>query len=165
MSDSIFEEGGPHKIKRVDTGKYQMNVSLPLDSDGRMARECPSENCSPGYFKVKPGTGITTGQKFAFCPYCRFKSEPNNFATKEQVRYAKDLVMREAHKGVGNIIQNALGLGPSGKKKYGSGLISMEMSYKPGTLPYVRPPIESELKRDIVCPNCSLDHSVYGLAT
>jgi hypothetical protein len=165
MSESIFEEGGPHKIKRIDTDKYQMNVSLPLDSDGRLARECPSENCSPGYFKVKPGTGITSEQKSAFCPYCRFSSEPKNFATKEQVRYVKDSVMREAHEGIGKMIQDALGLGPSGKKKYGDGLISMEMSYKSGTLPHVRPPIESELKRDVICPNCGLDHSVYGLAT
>lgn len=165
MSESIFEEGGPHKIKRIDTDKYQMYVSLPLDADGRLARECSSENCSPGYFKVKPGTGITSGQEFAFCPYCRFSSEPGNFATKEQVRYAKDLVMKEAHKGIGKMIQDVFGLGSSGKKKYGDGFISMEMSYKAGSLPYVRPPIENELKRDLVCPNCGLDHSVYGLAT
>ena len=29
------------------------------------------------------------------------------------------------------MIKDALGLGPSGKKKIGSGFISMEMSYKP----------------------------------
>lgn len=92
MSNSIFKEGGPHKIKRIGVDKYQMNFSLPTDSDGRLARECPSGNCSPGYFKVKPGTGITEGHETAFCPYCRFSSEPNDFATKEQVRYAKDLV-------------------------------------------------------------------------
>lgn len=165
MSDSIFSEGGPHKIKRADTDKYQINISLPPDSDGRLARECPSENCSPGYFKVKPGTGITTGQEFAFCPYCRFSSKPSDFATKEQVRYAKDVVMKEAHEGIGKMIQNAFGLGASGKKKYGGDFISMEVSYKPGTSPHVRLPIEDELRRDIICPNCSLDHSVYGLAT
>src|SRR3990172_126881 len=165
MSESIFEEGGPHKIERIGSDEYQMSIFLPLDTDGRLARECPSESCSPGYFKVKPGTGITSGQQSAFCPYCRFSSEPGNFTTKEQVRYAKDSVMREAQKGVGKMVQDAFGLGPTGTKKYGGGFISMEMSYKAGSLPYVRPPIENELKRDIVCPNCGLDHSVYGLAT
>ena len=164
MSDSIFEEGGPHKIKRMGRDEYQMSVSLPLDSDGRLARECPSETCSPGYFKVKLGTGITNGQESAFCPYCRFSSKPSEFSTKEQVRYVKDLAIRETHKGIGKMIQDAFGLDSLGKKKYGEGFVSMEMSYKPGTLPYARPPIESELKRDIICPNCGLDHSVYGLA-
>jgi len=41
----------------------------------------------------------------------------------------------------------------------------MEMSYKPGTSQRVRLPIEDELRRDIVCPHCGIDHSVYGLAT
>jgi hypothetical protein len=164
MSESIFEEGGSHKIKRIGSDEYQMSVSLPLDADGCLARECPSDSCLPGYFKVKPGTGITSGQQSAFCPYCRFSSEPNNFASKEQVRFAKDSVIREAHKGIGKVIQDAFGSSPSGVKKYGGGGFSVKMTYKPGSLPYVRPPVENELKRDVVCPNCGLDHSVYGLA-
>ena len=36
-----------------------MNVPLPEDADGRLARACPHDDCSPGYLKVKPGTGLT----------------------------------------------------------------------------------------------------------
>ncbi len=165
MSNKIFKEGGPHKVKKVGPGQYEMNISMLPDEDGRVARKCPDDSCSPGYFKVKSGTGITENQTEVFCPYCRFSDEPSNFTTEEQLRYAKDMIMKEATKGVSKAIENGWGFGPSRKKKYGDNFFSIEMSYKPGRLPHVRPPLEEILKRDVVCPHCGLDHSVYGLAT
>jgi len=165
MSDKIFKSGGPHNVKKEGLYQYEMSISMPPDEDGRVARKCPNDSCSPGYFKVKSGTGITGSQIEIFCPYCRFADEPGSFTTKEQVRYAKDILMREAIKGVSKTIENGLGLGPSRKKKYGDKHFSMELSYKPGRLPHISPPYEDILKRDVVCPHCGLDHSVYGLAT
>lgn len=160
---NIFREGGPHKIKRVGSDQYQMSISLPPDADGRLARSCPSEECSPGYFKIKLGTGLPAGQESSFCPYCRHEAGSNDFSTKEQMRYAEDLMTKEVTDGVSRMLKDSLG--PSGKKRYGSGMFSVEMSYKPGASPRVRLPIEDELRRDIICPHCGLDHSVYGLAT
>ena len=165
MSDKLFREGGPHNVRKTGPDQYSMNVSLPKDEDGRTARECPNEECSPGYFKVKSGTGITDGQEIAYCPYCRNQAEPSDFTTKEQLRYAKDLVLREAHEGIENMLKSALGLDSSGKKKIGGGFLSIEMSMKPGSKPSVRRPFEEEVKRDVICPSCGLDQSVYGLAT
>jgi hypothetical protein len=43
------------------------------------------------------------------------------------------------------------------------GLISMDMEMKPSSPPpHVRKPYEDILRRDLVCPHCTLDHSVYG---
>lgn len=94
----IFRQGGPHRIRHLGGDQHSMRVSLPGDVEGRTARECPNEACSPGYFKVKGGTGITDGQENAFCPYCRRKGEPSDFHTKEQICYAKDIVEREARR-------------------------------------------------------------------
>ncbi len=165
MSVKIFKEGGPHNIKKVGPDQYEMSINIPPNEDGRVARRCPDDSCSPGYFKVKPGTGITEKVEETFCPYCRFSDEPSNFISVEQVRYSKDQVAREAFKDISKAIENGLGLGPSRKKRYGDKHSSMELSFKPGRLPYVRPPSEEVLKRDVICPHCGLDHSVYGLAT
>lgn len=165
MRSKLFKEGGSLKIKKTGPDQYTMRLSIPSDEDGRTARECPNADCSPGYFKVKGGTGITEGQEFAFCPYCRHEAEPSDFTTKEQIRYAKDLVLREAHEGIEGMLKEALGLGPSGKKAIGGGLLSIEMSLKSKQKPIVRRPFEEEIRRDIVCPHCGLDQSVYGLAT
>lgn len=60
MGNQIFREGGPHRIKRVGHDEYSMTVTIPRDEDGRVARECPNDECSPGYFKVKLGTRLRT---------------------------------------------------------------------------------------------------------
>jgi hypothetical protein len=165
MNRRLFRPGGPLNIRDISGDQYRATINLPMDSDGRIARECPDASCSPGYFKVKPGTGITGAQVSAFCPYCRHEAEPNDFATVEQQRYARELVMREARRGVDNMIRDALGLNSSGRRKLGGGLISMEISLKSAPLPHVWQPFEDEVRRDVVCPSCALDHTVFGLAT
>ena len=100
--------------KAVDT-RYDRpvgaNIPLPTDADGRMARVCPSQACSPGYFKVTPGTGIVGGQTIVYCPYCRGEAERSNYLTESQMRFAKDVMMREAHEGIGIMVKEALGVG------------------------------------------------------
>ena len=165
MKYDLFKEGGNHKTKRTGPDEYTMSIQIPSDADGLVGRECPDSSCSPGYFKVKLGTGITKGQGEAYCPYCRNIDEPNDFATKAQIEYAKNVMLRETEKGISDMIESAIGLGSSRKKRFGGDLISMEISYKPGRLPHVRPPIEEELRRDITCPRCGLEHAVFGLAS
>lgn len=166
MSEKLFREGGPLNVRRTGRDQYTMQVTPPSDAEGRVARECPNGDCSPGYFKVKSGTGITGGQTEAFCPYCRHAAAPGDFTTKEQLRYAKDMVAREAHDGIERMLKSALGLGHSNRRTLGrGGLVSMELSYKPGTRPMVRRPFEDQVQRDVICPHCRLDHSVFGLAT
>jgi len=165
MIRRLFSEGGPHWVKSLGNDEYSMSITIPTDEDGRMARECPDAGCSPGYFKVKPGTGIIGGQEAAYCPYCKHRAEPSDFTTQEQVRYAEDLALREAQKGLDGMLRDTLGVGASGKRKIGGDFVSMELSYKPGTLPQVRRPFEDEVRRDVVCPHCTLDQTVFGLAT
>lgn len=162
--DSLFETGGPHDIKRISPDKFEMSITIPPDSDGYVGRACPEEACSPGYFKVKPGTGITNGHTVAYCPYCQQSTKPTDFHTEAQRNYAVKVLENEALKGVDRMIENALGLGPGRRKKIGGGFLSIEMSYQSPVRQAVSRPLEEELRRDICCPNCGLNHAVFGLA-
>jgi len=164
MSLEMFQEGGPLKATKTGQDEYSMSVAIPKDEDGRVARECPNQECSPGYFKVKLGTGITGGQTVAYCPYCQSAAEPSDFHTKEQIRYATDLVEREAKIGIERAMMEALGLGSGGKRQYGGGLFSVDVEMKSSPPANVRRPYEDILRRDLICPHCTLDHSVYGFA-
>lgn len=164
VSKGILKEGGPFGVRRTGRDMYELSVTIPTDADGRRARECPSPSCSPGYFKVRPGTGIQE-QESAYCPYCRHQEAPSGFTTREQLRYAKDLVLNEAHKGAESMIRDALGLGSSGRRRFDGGLVSIEMSMKPVRHPHVSRPYEDEVRRDVVCPHCGLDQTVFGLAS
>lgn len=165
MSKRLLKEGGPLNIRHTGGEQFRMEVPLPKDDIGRVGRECTDQSCSPGFFKVKLGTGILEGQTTAYCPYCRASDSPENFTTQGQVDYAKSMVMREVHQGAQRMIQDAFGLGSSRQRTLSSGLVSMKLSYKPGSLPPVRYPFEDEVRRDVVCPHCGLDQTVFGLAT
>jgi hypothetical protein len=165
MGNELFREGGPHNIRRTGRDKYEMSVSIPKGQDGMTARECTDMSCLPGYFRVKGGTGITEGQVAAFCPYCRRSGKPGEFHTKDQLKYAKQIVEKEAIAGVGEMLRDSLGLGSSGSKRIGGGLLSIDISVKAPTPRPVARPIEEELRRDVTCPHCGLEHSVFGLAS
>lgn len=165
MSGEIFQDGGPLNIENTGDDEYRMSIEIPTDEDGMLGRECPNEDCSPGYFKVKPGTGITEDHDKAFCPYCRKDDAPGEFTTQAQQDYAIELVENEAIKGVNRMIEKSLGLGPSRKKKMGGDFLSIEMSYKPSRERNTPQLFEEELRRDVLCSNCGLEHSVFGLAT
>ena len=162
---SLFREGGAYKIRRTGRDLYEMSIPLPSDADGRTARACPRSDCSPGYFKVKSGTGITKNHTAAYCPYCRFTTQPGKFVTKRQVEYAKAVMKREAFGGMQDAVKDALGIDASGRRTLVDGLIKVELSLKSGSPPSVHRPFEQALQRAVVCPHCGLDHAVFGLAT
>lgn len=164
MTSDLFRRGGPHQIEKTGRDQYTMRIELPTDSVGMTARECTHSACSPGAFKIKYGTGLSEEQTEAFCPYCRSSADPEEFATSEQLQYAEDIAMKEVEDGLERMIKSAFGMGSSNKKKYGDGLITTEMSYKRSGRRHVRRPREEQLRRDVTCPTCTLEHAVYGLA-
>ena len=74
------------------------------------------------------------------------------------------LVKREAMVGAERMLRDTLGFGYSGKKRLVDGLISVDMEIKSSPPLPVRRPYEDILRRDLICPHCTLDHSVYGFA-
>jgi hypothetical protein len=160
----LLPTGGPHDVRRTGADQYSMSISLPKEDDGRVSRECVDALYSPGAFKLRPGTGIQHDHVRAYCPYCRKDDKPENFATADQVRYARDVAMGQISKGVDKMVKDAFQLGASGRRKFGGGFISMEVSYKPSSPKTIRRPATDQVRRDVVCPHCGLDHSVFGLA-
>lgn len=143
---------------------YSASIKLEPDAHGMLARACPDDSCTPGYFKVKPGTGLA-GAAVTHCPYCGKAEKPTAFPSKAQVEYGKALLVEEAKEGVAQMLSEALGLGASGRKRMGGGLISMTMELKKAPRRPVPRPVEEELRRDLTCPHCGLFHAVFGLAS
>lgn len=150
MSDPLLPEGGPHNIRRTDAGDYQFSIGIPTDDAGMVGHACPDEECAPGYFKIRLGTGLTGEQPVACCPYCRHPGALSDFHTKAQKDYAVGILTQEVLQG----ISRKLGKAVSG------GLFTLKM----GARAPVPPPLEEELSRELVCPSCTLEHAVYGLA-
>lgn len=162
--DSIFDEGGPNDIRRVDRDRYEFRVSVPIDADGMRGSECPDAECAPRYFKVRPGTGITDGPRIVYCPYCRNAEAPEAFITEAQKEYAIDVLKAEAVRGIHRMLGNALGVGSAGTKTYAGGVLTLKLSLPRPRLTTPSAPREEELRREVTCTACGLEHAVFGFA-
>lgn len=123
------------------------------DEDGYVGRECPT--CQL-YFKVRPGTGLT-GQDAAFCPYCGESNNLGHFLTKDQLEYAKSIVVGELQKELLAPLKNlprSLVRGPIG--------LNVTMTVEGADIP-VEHYQERSLETSVTCESCTLDYKIYGI--
>jgi len=165
MGKDLLRPGGRYNVRRTGHDQYTMTLPMPADELGMTARECPDTGCAPGYFKIKLGTGVVEpGYECCYCPYCGHEGEQGNFLTRQQHKYAESVVAREARGGIDRMMKDALGLDSRGRRRMGGDMFSIEMSMKSSPPRPVVMPYEEELRRDVTCPHCTLDHAVFGLA-
>ena len=136
----------------------QLSVPIPKDENGFFGRECPVEECL-GYFKIKPGTGLTGAGLLCRCPYCGQAADPNSFCTKEQIEYAQSVAFRRFTDAVRKDLKQFEFDYPA-RRAFGIGI---SMKLQPGPLPPLRHYREQKLETDVVCDECTLHYAVFGL--
>jgi hypothetical protein len=136
----------------------RVSVSIPKDERGFVGRECPNADCE-GYFKIKPGTGLTGTNLPCHCPYCGHTAGHDHFWTREQIEYAKSVAARQVADAVlKDLKQLEFKQRPRGP--FGIG-ISLELKRgQPVPIRYYR---EKRLETEVVCDNCTLLYAIYGL--
>lgn len=144
-----------HNLRRLGN---KLAIPIPMDKDGFVGRECPQENCE-GYFKVKPGTGLTGNELPCHCPYCGHTGAQNSFWTKEQIKYAKSVALRRITDAVREDLKS-LEFEVKPKGPFG---IGMAMKLQPGAPVPIRYYREKALETHVMCTECSLEYAVFGV--
>ena len=136
------------------------SVSVPFQSDeeGFTGRECPDTDCE-GYFKVEFGTGLQGKNLPCHCPYCGHVGGHNEFWTKDQLEYAKSIAIREVTNAVRKDLKK-LEFDHKPKGAFGIGFSLKLKNGRPTPIHYYR---EKQLETEVVCDNCTLHYSVYGV--
>ena len=142
-------------LRRLGTS---ISISLPADGNRFTGRECPQPDCE-GYFKIELGTGLKGDRLPCHCPYCGHADGHDQFCTKEQIAYAKSVVMRK----ITDAIHKDLKKLEFDHKPEGAFGIGFSMKVKPGRLPHIHHYREKQLETEVVCTNCTLRYSVYGV--
>jgi hypothetical protein len=135
------------------------HFSIPLnpDADGYLGRECPIEECL-GYFKITPGTGVK-GPAPCYCPYCGHSGEQNTFFTKEQIEYARSVVLRRVADAIHQDLKSLeFEQKPSGA--FGIGISLKVTRSSPHPIRYYR---EKQLETEVICEACTLRYAIYGV--
>jgi hypothetical protein len=137
--------------------RSQFKVSLPTDESGYLGRECPNAGCK-GYFKIVPGTGLS-GLTDCHCPYCGHTAAQSEFATPDQIKYAKSIAVREiTDAAVKDLKSLEFDIRPKGA--FGVGL---SMKVKPGRQHPIHRYREKALETHVECAGCTLKYAVFGV--
>lgn len=135
-------------------------ISVPIrpDKDGFTGRQCPQTDCE-GYFKIEFGTGLKGEGLPCHCPYCGHTEGHDHFWTKEQIEYAKSVAMRKITDAFHKDLKK-LEFDHKPKSAFGIGISMKVKSGRPVPIRHYR---EKQLETDVVCSNCTLRYSVYGV--
>ena len=136
----------------------RMSISIPRDENRFTGRECPQPSCE-GYFKIEPGTGLQGDGLPCHCPYCGHTAGHDHFWTKEQLRYARSVAIRR----ITDAIHRDLKELEFDHKPRGVFGIRFSLKVKRGRQPPAHYYRERQLETEVVCANCALRYSVYGV--
>lgn len=136
------------------------SISIPIlaDENAFTGRECPRSDCE-GYFKVELGTGLKGEGLPCHCPYCGHTAGHDQFWTKEQIDYAQSVAMRR----IADALHRDLKKLEFDHKPNGAFGIGISMTVKPGRPTPIHYYREKQLETEVVCINCTLRYSVYGV--
>ena len=136
----------------------KFSVHIPADGEGFTGRECPNPDCE-GYFKIVFGTGLESEDLPCHCPYCGHTTEHEEFFTQEQIEYINSIALRQITDAFFKDLKT-LEFDQKPQGLFGIG-ISMKVESGPSTpIHHYR---ERKLETDVVCTNCTLRYSVYGV--
>ncbi|MCW3027164.1 MAG: hypothetical protein JWN81_375 [Solirubrobacterales bacterium] len=80
-----------------------VTVSLPLDSEGFLRRECPTCEREFKWSHSPEGEGVPASDSGYFCPYCAVQSQPGSWFTKAQAEY---ITAAGAHEFLGPALED-----------------------------------------------------------
>jgi hypothetical protein len=137
----------------------QVVVPIPKDEHGDLGRECPNADCE-GYFKIRPGTGLTGKDLPCHCPYCGHTGPTTQFFTPAQIEYAKSVALRQISDA---IFQDLKQLEFKHRPQRGGFGIGLSLTVKRGRPLPIRYYREQQLETKVVCDHCTLHYAIYGL--
>ena len=142
-------------LQRLGTS---ISISIPPDENRFTGRECPRPDCE-GYFKIELGTGLKGRGLPCHCPYCGHAAEHDQFWTKEQIEYARSVAIQR----ITDAFHADLKELEFDHKPKGAFGIGVSLKVERGRRPPVHYYRERKLETEVVCTNCTLRYSVYGV--
>jgi len=146
-----------------EEGNSQFAVPLEADEDGLLGRECPSDGCTPRYFKVSltaEDEGESMSDDAVTCPYCGTSESFQEFHTQAQIDWVTSMMVHDVEQGL--VRQMKKSVAPLNRIR--GGLINLRIDVKATPLPPVRKYVEEQLKQICTCESCSRRYAVYGIS-
>jgi hypothetical protein len=136
----------------------RMWIPFRPDEEGFIGRECPEPECE-GYFKVKPGTGLSGEDLDCHCPYCGFTNEYDAFTTEDQFKYAQSTAVKQFQDALRKDMKE---WDRQLRRTTRRSFVQLKAHYKgrPHPIHYYR---EQQLETKVACEACTLEYAIYGV--
>lgn len=157
MFDKLLRE-----LKKLERG-VQVPIQIHLDDEGQIDRRCPLEACQADFKVVLEDWKEKVRDEAAYCPICRHESKGTDWNTPAQREY----ISQAAHSHLQKVVQGAL---HEDSRRFNArqprgGLISLSLSYRPGSSIIAVPPAAADqLRQHFVCEACTCRYSSLGAA-
>lgn len=145
---------------------FTAEISIPLDEDGFLGRECPS--CSAAFKMMGDEYEALPDELELTCPYCGHQEDHNDFMAagqKERVEAAAQAMAEQwMHREFSRMLGGAFGRSSRPAPSRDS-FLSVRFEYKPGSPPPLRALPElahGKTRRVIQCSSCSNHSAVYS---
>lgn len=152
-------------LRQLEQG-MRISIDLPLDEKGSIDRRCPSSECGRHFKVVYEDWREKVRDERAFCPYCRFEQDLQDWNTSDQEEHIRSVGL--AH--VQGIIDRAMksdarrqNMRERSRPRRGFIDISMTMDFKPGPRALIVPlSVAEALRQDFTCEACACRWSSLG---
>jgi hypothetical protein len=149
------------ELKRLESVKTE--VSLPLDENGYLDRECPAPECQFQFkILVEDWKNICRDEE-VFCPMCRHAAPAKSWFTTEQV----DKINNTARSVIGTAIGQAMKADADAwnRRQSPNSFIQITMSVKANAPPLVLPISAADpMRQKATCTQCHCRYSYIGSA-
>jgi uncharacterized Zn finger protein (UPF0148 family) len=137
-----------------------MEVSIPLDSDGYLDRECPHEECESEFKVFADDLREKVCDEGVFCPVCGHTADSGQWYTQNQEEHLTQIAMREAMNEFDNFMHDSIN-----QHQPRNGFGSVSIKYTSSALPIVMPIEAAELMlQRYDCEKCGCRYAAVGAA-
>lgn len=158
MFEKLFRE-----IEALQRTK-KMSVPIKADKEGYYDKECPNKECLFEFKVHEDDWKNIFKEEQVFCPMCRHEAKATSWWTTNQLKKAKDQIIKHVHGRIGRALEEGAREFNSGQSSNSFISISVNVS---GTSPYhyVLPvQAKQEMLLKITCKECNSRYAVIGSA-
>jgi hypothetical protein len=143
--------------------EISMEVSIPLDDDGYLDRECPAPACLAAFKIHADDWTEKVRDEEVFCPVCGHTNTSDNWLTTEQVRHCESRLMEQVMPMIGGEMRRMAR--DFNRRQPRGGLIQLSMDYTPSRPMAVVPLDAADLMRQrYLCEQCECRYAAIGAA-
>ena len=143
-------------------GTHQIPVSIQYDEDGYFDRQCHAEECTFA-FKVHVEDWLERVQEKAVCPFCGRSAGSDDWNTREQSAYVKEIAIAHVNQRLGRALRSDADRWNRRQSRNSFISITMQVEGCPTHVPL--PPTAAEpMRLRIECSQCKCRYAVIGAA-